>query len=120
MKFFVPLFLAFVFTTFSNCSLYSQSITSRDTIQKRSTDIIKKVLTNNNVSYRFVSNRLLVPERIQAWENRFIITYNELIKIEFDIDSQTVYIVLSENYQLETLDSILGRFGVNNYTVKIK
>ena len=49
-----------------------------------------------------------------------IITPLMLDKIEFDIDHQTVYIVLSENHQLETLDSILGRFGVNNYTVQIK
>jgi len=120
MKFFLPLFLVFIFTGFfSNFSFSSKSIIYEDSIKKRSTDILKKVLPDNNVSYRFFSTRLLVPERIQAWENRFKITYNELIKIEFDINHQTVYIVLSENHKTETLDSILGRFGVNNYTVKI-
>ena len=121
MKFFSPLFLVFIFTGFfSNFSLYSRSIIYEDSIQKRSTDIVKKVLPDNNVSYRFVSNRLLVPERIQAWENRFKFTYEDIIKIEFDIDNQTVYIILSEKHQLETLDSILGRFRINNYTVQIK
>ena len=56
MKFFVPLFLVFVFTTlFSNFSLYSQSITHEDTIQKKSTDIIKKVLANNKEDYFAIS-----------------------------------------------------------------
>ena len=95
MKFFLPLFLVFIFTGFfSNFSLYSRSIIYEDSIQKRSTDIVKKVLPDNNVSYRFFSNRLLVPERIQAWENRFKITYNELMILIITYDTNLAWYVL--------------------------
>ena len=85
-------------------------------LQNNQASIIeKRVLPNGDFLYEFTSNKLLIEERINIWERRFLIIYPEIISIELNHNNQRISLILPSDHKSEFLKSILNRFNVTNF-----
>jgi hypothetical protein len=84
------------------------------------TIIQKEILSNGNISYMLTSNKLLLAQRIDIWESRFLVTFSEIISIELNHLDQSIHLILSADHSAEYLNSILKIFEVLNYSINMQ
>ncbi len=102
-----------------NLSFSKQDYTINSTLPISAPTVIEKeILPNGNYSYSLISNKILLSNRVDVWEDRFLLTYPEIISIELSDIDQSIHLTLNESHSLETLDSILKRFDVTNYSIQ--
>lgn len=99
-------------------SFSAHVIADKSFIQNNITLIQKEVLPNGDIAFTLTSNKSLIPERVDIWEDRFMLTYPEIISIQLSDIDQSIYLVLSSSHSVESLDSILARFDILNYSIQ--
>ncbi|GAB5419232.1 MAG: hypothetical protein Crog4KO_36370 [Crocinitomicaceae bacterium] len=78
---------------------------------------VERIDSGSNLTYRFVSNRVLSDEQATRWETRFPTVYNEVIAISIDPQTQEVEIELPSTHNLADLDGMIARFGFSGYQI---
>lgn len=104
---------------FQNLSFSNQDSPANFIAQSSSVTVVQKsILANGNLSYSLISNKTLLSHRVDVWESRMLITYPELVSINLNETSQSILIELDSAHTEETLNSILSRFDVTNFTIQ--
>ena len=116
----MKLTIAFLFMLcLGNVSFSAETNSDEISLQDTSvTRVNKEVLLSGDVSYTLRSNRVLLAERVDIWESRFLITFPEIISIDLSDVDQSIHLVLSENHTAESLSLILKRFKVVYYLIQ--
>jgi len=78
---------------------------------------VERIASGSNLTYRFISSRVLSGEQATRWEARFPTVYSEVINISIDPQTQEVEIVLPNTHNLADLDGMIARFGFSGYQI---
>ena len=113
---FLFFFISIQSVTFS-AEYHSTVVPFQDTSERI---VQKEILSNGNISYSLTSNKLLLAQRIDIWEIRFLIAFPEIISIELNHLDQSIHLVFSADHSVEYLNSILKRFEVLNYSINMQ
>lgn len=72
---------------------------------------------DNEIQFKFHSNRALDASTEDRLEDRFLVLHSDLITINIDPSDQSVTLLMTPDFESSSLQTILGRFNVVDYTI---